>query len=45
MKKLCEEISCGIWLFTFKAHIHINLLFCSILTLDILEISLYFYIF
>jgi len=41
MKKLCEEIPCDIWLFTMKVRIHINLLFCSILTLDILEISSY----
>jgi len=27
MKKLCEEVPCGIWFFTIKAHIHINLLF------------------
>jgi len=39
MKKLCEKIPFSIWLFTIKAHIHINLLFCSILMLDILEIS------
>jgi len=36
MKKLCEEIPRGIWLFIIKAHIHINLLFCSILMLNIL---------
>jgi len=35
MKKLCEEIPCGIWLFIIKVHIYINLLFCSILMLDI----------
>jgi len=45
MKKLCEEIPYDIWFFTIKAHIHINLLFCSILMLNILEISSYFHIF
>jgi len=44
MKEFCEKTPCGSWLFTIKVHIHINLLFCSILTLDTLEISSYFHI-
>jgi len=33
MKKLCEEIPCGIWLFTIKAHIHLK--FTILLYLDV----------
>jgi len=36
MKKLCEGIPCGIWLFTIKAHIHIShIQFAILLYLDI----------